>query len=293
MRHTLTADRRAALCALPALLLAPAPSPASSQFDLSWTGPGQYLTNVVDLARDATTPPTSMDELVDALQREGRLPTPQVRAALRRVDRRAFVPADQRGSAYEMRPLALSYRTECFTAACDHGKRVADATISSPSYHAAALEFLYPALSSRPPNSATVLDVGCGSGYLLAAFAALGARAAHGVEYAPDLAKLAESNLRAHDAALLDGGRVTVTTGDGWNGLPAKAPFDAIYVGAAATSVPRALVDQLRPGGRMVVPVGKQASKATLLRVDKDGAGVVSVEPLMAVNFVPLVGSDG
>ena len=81
MRHTLTADRRAALCALPALLFAPAPSPASSQFDLSWTGPGQYLTNVVDLARDATAPPTSMDELVDALQREGRLPTPQVRAA--------------------------------------------------------------------------------------------------------------------------------------------------------------------------------------------------------------------
>ena len=130
-----------------------------------------------------------MDELVDALQREGRLPTPQVRAALRRVDRRAFVPADQRNSAYEMRPLALSYRTECFTPTCDHGKRVADATISSPSYHAAALEFLYPALSSRPPNSATVLDVGCGSGYLLAAFAALGARAAHGVEYAPDLAE--------------------------------------------------------------------------------------------------------
>ena len=64
MRHTFTADRRVALCALPALL-APAPSPASSQFDLSWTGPGQYLTNVVDLARDATAPPTSMDELVD------------------------------------------------------------------------------------------------------------------------------------------------------------------------------------------------------------------------------------
>ena len=89
------------------------------------------------------------------------------------------------------------------------------------------------------------------------------------------------------------GSRCAVTTGDGWHGLPTKAPFDAIYVGAAATSVSRALVDQLRPGGRMVVPVGKQASKATLLRVDKDSAGAVSVEPLMPVNFVPLVGSDG
>ena len=130
-----------------------------------------------------------MDELVDALQREGQLPTPQVRAALARPT-----------AAPLCRPTSATPRTRCGIARALVPHRVLHRNVR-PRQARRRRHHLVAELPrrrprhvrirrcpSRPPNSATVLDVGCGSGYLLAAFAALGARAAHGVEYAPDLA---------------------------------------------------------------------------------------------------------
>ena len=123
------------------------------------------------------------DDLVTNLVRDRRLKLPAVEAALRRVDRKMFVLPAERGAAYDDRPLGIGY----------------SATISAPHMHAAALEFLAPSIAEK----GSVLDVGCGSGYLLAAFAALGPDVrAHGVEYVPQLAKMADENLRAHDASV-------------------------------------------------------------------------------------------
>ena len=87
-------------------------------------------------------------------------------------------------------------------------------------------------------------------------------------------------------------GRVTVTVGDGWAGLPERAPFDAIHVGAAARSVPKALITQLAPGGVMIIPVGPAGGAQELLRVDKAADGSVSARTLFGVRYVPLVGGD-
>ena len=213
------------------------------------------------------------DDLVTNLVRDRRLKLPAVEAALRRVDRKMFVLPAERGAAYDDRPLGIGY----------------SATISAPHMHAAALEFLAPSIAEK----GSVLDVGCGSGYLLAAFAALGPGVrAHGVEYVPQLAEMADANLRAHDASLLESGRVTVTVGDGWAGLPERAPFDAIHVGAAARSVPKALITQLAPGGVMIIPVGPAGGAQELLRVDKAADGSVSARTLFGVRYVPLVGGD-
>jgi len=122
-----------------------------------------------------------------------------------------------------------------------------------------------------------VLDVGTGSGYQAAVLDVLAERVVS-VERIPELAESARRNLAAtgHDA-------VEVLVGDGSLGVPELAPFGAIAVAAAAAELPQALVDQLAPGGRLVLPLG-----GTLVQVTQD-AGRLRVEPLAAVRFVPLV----
>ncbi len=184
---------------------------------------------------------------------------PRVLAAMLDVPREAFLPEARRGAAFEDHPVPLS-----------HGQ-----TISQPyivAFMAEALELT---------GGEHVLDVGAGSGYATAVLARLAARVT-AVELVPDLARLAEANLRA-----LAVPNVQVFEADGSLGRPEAAPFDAIHVACAASSIPVALVDQLAEGGRMVLPVGEPFGAQWLVRVRKVGGRVLR-EDLLPVAFVPM-----
>jgi protein-L-isoaspartate(D-aspartate) O-methyltransferase len=131
-----------------------------------------------------------------------------------------------------------------------------------------------------------VLEVGAGSGYAAAILSRLGADVV-AVERMPELAAAAATRLAA-----LGYDNVRVVAGDGSTGVADAAPFDAICVSASAPRVPRALVAQLAPGGRLVVPVGSP-DEQELVRVRLDSAGQARAQRLGAVRFVPLVGEQG
>ena len=218
-----------------------------------------------------TSSGTTNDILVSNLLRDGRLSSATIERALRSTDRALFVTPAHRQYAYEDRPLPIGH----------------DATISAPHMHAHALQLL----EDKLKPGATVLDVGCGSGYLTAAMAHLVGPSGkvHGIDYLDALVTMSEANLKRHEQALLTSGRVTLRVGDGWQGIASEAPFDAIHVGAAADEVPSKLVEQLRPGGRMIVPVGPAGQDQQLFRVDKSSEGKVWTQALMGVRYVPLV----
>merc|ERR1719321_861530 len=131
------------------------------------------------------------------------------------------------------------------------------ATISAPHMHALALDLLVDHL--KP--GARVLDVGSGSGYLCACMARMVGPSGLviGVDHLSPLVELAVTNIKKADADLLDA-QLAILHGDGWKGCPDDAPFDCIHVGAAAESIPASLLEQLKPGGRMVIPVGRQSN---------------------------------
>lgn len=188
-------------------------------------------------------------------------------AAMARVPRDQFVPVDLRGAAWEDRPLPLG-----------RGQ-----TISQP----LVVGMMTDAAAVGPGDVA--LDVGTGSGYQAAVLATCGARV-HGIERIAELADSARSRLARLGFA------VTVVHGDGTAGLPEAGPFDAIVVGAAAATVPDALLAQLRkpgpdrPGGRLVIPVTESGGRAAqrLVCVQRTAAGYQRRE-LSLVRFVPLL----
>lgn len=182
----------------------------------------------------------------------------RVLEALRAVDRQLFVPegADPGPDA----PIPIG----------------GGQTTSQPSLIARTLQELQLTGHER------VLDVGAGSGYQTALLAHLAAEVI-GLEVRPELAAAARERLAALRLA-----NARVVVGDGWTGLPEEAPFDAITVGAQASDVPSALVDQLRVGGRMIVPVGPGAT-ADLLLLTRREDGTTTRRRLMAVRFVPLI----
>jgi protein-L-isoaspartate(D-aspartate) O-methyltransferase len=184
----------------------------------------------------------------------------RVLAAMSRVPRELFVPAEERGAAYADSALPIG---------CAQ-------TISQPYMVARICEAL------RLAGSERVLDVGAGSGYQAAVLAELGAEVT-AIELIPELAERAAENLAAAGYE-----RVEVRVGDGGLGVPERAPFDAIAVAAAAAEVPPALYDQLAPGGRLVLPVGT-ARAQFLLSVEKTAAGS-RIRSLVPCRFVPLVG---
>lgn len=187
----------------------------------------------------------------------------RVLAAMGRVPREPFVPEELRDRAYDDAALPIG----------------ADQTISQPYMVARICEALSLTGVER------VLDVGTGSGYQAAVLAELAAEV-FTIERIPELAEQARINLAA---AGYD--RVEVHIGDGTLGLPERAPFDAIAVAAAAPSVPEPLYDQLRPRGRLVLPVGgRRGQRLELVVRSPEGPAVVRSVPC---RFVPLVGQEG
>ena len=186
-----------------------------------------------------------------------------VLAAMERVPRELFVPELERGRAYDDAALPLA-----------HGQ-----TISQPYMVGRIAE----ALATRPGE--LVLDVGTGSGYQAAVLAELGADVVT-IERIPELAESARASLAA---AGYDG--VDVRVGDGTLGVPELAPFDAIAVAAAAPAFPQTLYEQLRPRGRLVVPVGgERMQRLEVIVRSPEGPAVVHSVPC---RFVPLVGEEG
>lgn len=215
---------------------------------------------------------SSNDELVSNLKRDGVITSAEVEAVLRRLDRRQYVVS--KDVAYMDSPQSIG-----------HG-----VTISAPHMHGHALERLRPHLTGKK-GTVRALDVGSGSGYFTAALALLAGPEGRcfGIERIDDLVAFAERNVAADQGDAL-AGRISFQAADGWQGLPAEAPFDAIHVGAAAETVPKNLVAQLAPGGRMIIPVGK--SRQELLEVDKSADGTITRRSLMGVRYVPLVRSQ-
>jgi protein-L-isoaspartate(D-aspartate) O-methyltransferase len=201
-------------------------------------------------------------EAMVAVQIEGRgVRDPRVLAALRRVPREWFVPPGLAADAYDDNPLPIG-----------EGQ-----TISQPYIVALMTEAL-----ALPPDG-RVLEIGTGSGYQAAVLAELTPHV-FSIEIVPELAASARATLQARGY-----GGIALREGDGYAGWPEAAPFDAIIVTAAAPRVPEPLVEQLRPGGRMCIPVGPDGSQELLL-LHKQADGSLRREVLEPVRFVPMTG---
>ncbi len=190
--------------------------------------------------------------------------TPSVRDVLARVPREEFVDPSQETLAYINRPLGIG-----------HGQ-----TISQPFIVALMTELVNP----RPDD--VVLEIGTGSGYQAAVLAGLVSRV-YSIEVIGALARSAAKRLER-----LGYTNVEVREGDGNFGWPERAPFDGILVTAAAPEIPPALVAQLKPGARMIIPVGRSPFSQSLLVVEKSAEGKVTRREVLPVAFVPLVEGD-
>ena len=200
----------------------------------------------------------------DVRRNEHVLGRPQLSApvarAMARVPRHEFVPSEYRHRSYENNPLPIG-----------QGQ-----TISQPTIVAMMTDLL--AVSAGD----TVLEVGTGSGYQAAVLAEV-VSLVHSVEIVPELAQSARKRL-----ARLGYNNVIVHQGDGYMGLKENAPFDGIIVTAAAAQVPGPLLEQLKPGGRLVIPVGPAAFTQWLTVWTRGEDGVFHEESLLPVRFVPL-----
>ena len=184
---------------------------------------------------------------------------PRVLDAMGRVPREEFVPPKQAGSAYKSRPLSIG-----------HGQ-----TISQPFIVALMTELL----NLKPAD--TVLEVGTGSGYQAAVLSLL-AREVYTIEIIPALGNAAAATLERLGYA-----NIKTTIGDGYQGWRTYAPFDAIIVTAAPDHIPSALVEQLKPEGRMIIPVGGARDQALKI-ITKNPDGTTTTTDTVPVSFVPL-----
>ena len=194
---------------------------------------------------------------------EGRgIKDPATLDALRAVERHRFVPTNLVAHAYADRPLPIGYGQ----------------TISQPYIVAAMTEML------QVGPDAVVLEIGAGSGYQAAVLAEI-VKQVYTIEIVPELARLSQQRMRA-----IGYDNVEVKEGDGYFGWEEHAPFDGIIVTAAATHIPPPLVEQLKPGARMIIPVGPPMQVQHLMEVVKGEDGTVRQRSVMPVQFVPLTG---
>ena len=187
--------------------------------------------------------------------------SPAVRRALGKVERHRLVPPGEAARAYRNHPLPIG----------------GGQTISQPYIVALSTDLL------GVDAKSTVLEIGTGSGYQAAVLAEIVSRV-HSIEIIASLGNEARKRLEE-----LGYGNIEVRIGDGYKGWPEKAPFDGIVVTAAAPRVPQALVDQLKPGGRMVIPVGGDGEIQYLKLLVKRADGGVDEKRVLPVRFVPLV----
>ena len=188
----------------------------------------------------------------------------QVMQAMLEVDRKAFVPAHYENLAYDNGPLPIG-----------HGQ-----TISQPYIVALMTDLLDLTAESK------VLEIGTGSGYQAAILSHI-AKQVYTIERVSVLAQAATQRL-----ADLGYRNIEVRCDDGYYGWQDKAPFDAIIVTAAATHIPQSLVEQLKPSGRMIIPVGLQYMPQQLLLVTKDQNGETQTKFILDVAFVPLISKE-
>jgi protein-L-isoaspartate(D-aspartate) O-methyltransferase len=228
---------------------------------LAWLG-----MNAAD-AQDFAGQRARMVAEIDQMYAETRAETglaamaPRVRASLGKVERHRLIPQDQAHLAYRNHPLPIGHSQ----------------TISQPYIVALSTDLL----AAEPSH--VVLEVGTGSGYQAAVLAEI-VKQVYTIEIVEPLGRAAESRLAA-----LGYKNIEVRIGDGYKGWPEKGPFDGIVVTAAAPRVPQALVDQLKPGGRMVIPIGERWEVQQLLLITRKADGTVQQKNVLPVRFVPLV----
>ena len=205
--------------------------------------------------------PASPDPMVREQIESRGITNARVLAAMSKVPRHEFVPEHLADAAYEDHPLPIGYSQ----------------TISQPYIVALMTELL------QLQPGAKVLEVGTGSGYQAAILAEVGAQV-YSLEILEPLAKTSAELLQR-----LGYTSVQVKQGDGYHGWPEHAPYDAIIVTAAADHVPLPLVEQLKPGGRLAIPVGDGHAQQSLLLLEKDADGSVTAHNVAPVLFVPLI----
>ncbi|KAJ7569665.1 hypothetical protein O6H91_01G088000 [Diphasiastrum complanatum] len=213
----------------------------------------------------------SHSSLIENLKSSGTIMSKRVADVMEKLDRALFTPQGE--MPYLDSPLPIGY----------------NATISAPHMHATCLELLENYLQ----QGMRALDIGSGTGYLTAAFALMVGEHGRvvGVEHIAELVNQSLENIKCSEAApLLESGCLSFHVADGRSGWPDEAPYESIHVGAAASKVPQSLIDQLKPGGRMVIPVGNFFQD--LLVIDKQLDGTLKQWTTTSVRYVPLTSRE-
>jgi len=186
----------------------------------------------------------------------------KVMRVIEEIEREKFISEELRALAYENHPLTIGYGQ----------------TISQPYIVALMTDMI-----QLQPDS-IVLEIGTGSGYQAAVLASL-VKKVYSLEIIEALADQARSRLRE-----LGYKNIEIRSGDGYHGWAEHAPFDAIIVTAASEQIPPPLVEQLKPGGKLIIPVGQQYQTQHLVLVEKDLNGTTNTRQILPVSFVPLTG---
>lgn len=217
------------------------------------------------MSTDLTDFAAEREAMVERQLRRRGIAELEILEAFRAVPREAFVSGEYAHFAYGDHPLPIE----------------ANQTISQPYIVALMIE------AAAIKAGETVLEIGSGSGYAAAVISRIADRVI-GIERQRELAVVARERLRR-----LGYDNVEIIEGDGTKGWPDGAPYDAILAAASGSHVPQPLLDQLRPGGRVVMPIGEPGEVQKLVRVAKDEHGLLQQSDLGAVRFVPLIGEQG